>query len=257
VRTPTLLLASTLVLWASDQLFDASRKGNVAAVRTLLDKGVPVDATWRYGQTALFIAASRGHADVVALLLEQGANPNAKDTFYGMTALQGAAQKDSVDTVRLLLDKGATGADELLLSASGSGKTAMLKYLLARPGWKPATLARALTAAEARKHTEAAALLKEAGAKPSPVADVPAEVLAGYAGSYKGDRFDMTVTFSDGKLQVGGSGMPMTDCRMVDQTSCEPPQYAGMMTVVFTAEGMEIRQGTAVQKFTRSQEAPK
>ena len=61
-----------------EQLFRAARHGDRAAVEQALTNGAslehaaPVDH-----KTALFRAAVFGHADVVRLLLERGADPNA------------------------------------------------------------------------------------------------------------------------------------------------------------------------------------
>ena len=46
----------------NDQLYEAVRKGDVAAVTAVLDKGADVNAKFRYGTTALFKAAERGNA---------------------------------------------------------------------------------------------------------------------------------------------------------------------------------------------------
>jgi len=166
LRTLALFFALAAGAAESDILFDAARKGDVTRIRAALDNGVPVDAKWRYGQTALFIAAFHGHTDAAKLLVERGADVNVTDTFYSFTALNAAAQKDNVAIVNLLLDKGAAGGDGLLKAAAGTGKTEMVKSLLARPGWKPEVLSDALSAADSRKHVEITKLLKEAGAKP-------------------------------------------------------------------------------------------
>ena len=50
-----------------------------------------MNATWRYDQTALFIAAFRGHTEVAKLLLERAGNAKVKDSFDGMTAVRAAA----------------------------------------------------------------------------------------------------------------------------------------------------------------------
>jgi hypothetical protein len=251
VRTSFLLLASVAALSGSDALFDAARQGDVAAVKAQLDSGVPVDATWRYGQTALFIAAGRGHTEVVKLLIDRGAKPDVKDSFYGFTAVSAAAQKGSVETVMLLLDKGATGADEMLVGAAGQGQVKLLEALLARPGWKPEVLTKALSAATGRGKPDAAALLKKHGAQPRPAVAVAPETLARYAGRYRIEGTELAVTASDGKLNIGGAGMPAMPCTFLDQTSCEPDRFAGAMTVTFVDGGMEIRQGSSVQKFVK------
>ena len=49
----------------NDQLFEAVRKGDAAAVTAALDRGADVNAKFRYGATALFKAAERGNAEVV------------------------------------------------------------------------------------------------------------------------------------------------------------------------------------------------
>src|ERR1044072_2951685 len=89
----------------SDQLFEAVRKGDVAAVNAALDRGADVNAKFRYGTTALFKPAERGNTEVAKVLLDRGAEVKVKDTFYGATALSWALQNDHLDIVRLLLPK--------------------------------------------------------------------------------------------------------------------------------------------------------
>src|SRR6476661_10225507 len=95
----------------NDQLFEAVRKGDVAAVTAALDKGADVNAKFRYGTTALFKAAERGHADVAKVLLERGADLKVKDTFYGATAMTWALDGDHIDVVRLFLEKSSDDAE--------------------------------------------------------------------------------------------------------------------------------------------------
>src|SRR5687768_2629188 len=91
----------------NDQMFEAVRKGDAAAVTALLDKGADVNAKFRYGQTALFKAAERGHAAVVKVLLDRGADVTVKDTFYGATAMTWATSNGHMEVVRLLFEKNA------------------------------------------------------------------------------------------------------------------------------------------------------
>ena len=62
----------------NDQLWEAARKGDAAAVTALLDKGADVNAKFRYGTTALFKAAERGNTEVVKVLLARGADVTSR-----------------------------------------------------------------------------------------------------------------------------------------------------------------------------------
>ena len=84
----------------NDQLFEAARKGDAAAVTALLDKGADVNAKFRYGTTALFKAAERGNTEVVKVLLARGADVSVKDTFYGATAMTWALDGDHLRYAR-------------------------------------------------------------------------------------------------------------------------------------------------------------
>ena len=83
----------------NDELFEAVRKGDVAAVTSALDRGADVNAKFRYGSTALFKAAERGHAPVVKILLDRGADVKVKDTFYGATAITWALENDHFEVL--------------------------------------------------------------------------------------------------------------------------------------------------------------
>ncbi len=102
----TLLLSSVAVFGQdvkkelNDQFWEAVRKGDLAAVTALLDKGADVNAKFRYGTTALFKAAERGHVEIVKLLLARGADVTVKDTFYGATAMTWALDNDHVEIVQ-------------------------------------------------------------------------------------------------------------------------------------------------------------
>src|SRR4029079_15193882 len=76
----------------NDQLYEAVRKGDAAAVTALLDKGADVNAKFRYGTTVLFKAAERGNAEVTKVLLDRGVVINVEDTFYHATAMSWALQ---------------------------------------------------------------------------------------------------------------------------------------------------------------------
>src|SRR5262245_42124717 len=114
----TLALAVSVAAFAAtskeEALWEAARQGDVAAVRKLLDEGVPVDAKSRYGATALSFASHKGQLEVVKLLLERGADPDVKDRFYGSTPLSWAAESGSLEIARLLVDRGARDLEAAL-----------------------------------------------------------------------------------------------------------------------------------------------
>ncbi len=88
------------------ELHDAAKKGDVKRVRKLLEEGANPNARDENDNTPLHWAAPWGHVDVVKLLLEHGADPNIKNK-YGNTPLHLAALYGHVDVVRLLLERGA------------------------------------------------------------------------------------------------------------------------------------------------------
>ncbi|XP_036397225.1 ankyrin repeat domain-containing protein 50-like [Megalops cyprinoides] len=85
----------------------AWRGHGVAACLLLESKGVDVNlACTQQGATALCIAAQEGHTDLVAVLLEKGADPEHVDR-YGRSPVKVAAKMGHVGIVRLLESCGA------------------------------------------------------------------------------------------------------------------------------------------------------
>jgi ankyrin repeat protein len=189
-----------------DELLRAVRSGDLAAVKTLLDRGVPVDAKFRYDRTPLSFAADRGHVEIVKLLLDRGADVNAKDTFYGMTPLAAAASKGNVEVVKLMLARRPAGAGDILLMAVFGKKVPVLEAALATGKLSAYDLSYALEAAEQAQAAEVVARLKAAGAVPPPKADfsVDAATLARYAGRYRKDQSkdEMTLSVNEGALHA-------------------------------------------------------
>lgn len=79
--------------------------GDLQSVRWLLDHGAQVNVTTRLERaTPLHWAAEQGKADIVALLLDRGADPQARN-LAGSTALHIAAKLGREEVVRLLLER--------------------------------------------------------------------------------------------------------------------------------------------------------
>ena len=92
------------------RLIEASGKGNIEKVRDILSKGISDIDTQEemFGCTALYYAAQNGYREIVALLLEKGADANigvkTKDNY---SALKRAAVKGYKEIVEMLIQAGA------------------------------------------------------------------------------------------------------------------------------------------------------
>lgn len=103
----------TMLCWAM-------RNDNPDIARLLLQsprldvnqRGVLYDAFGEWERTPLIFASHKGQADIVALLLQRGANVNARDRTSsvpearGNTALIKAAQRDHTEVIRVLVTQG-------------------------------------------------------------------------------------------------------------------------------------------------------
>ena len=194
------LLAGT----REDALLDAVRKSDAAAVKALLDEGVPVDTKFRYDRTALSFAADRGDVAIVKLLLDRGADADALDTFYKNTALGWAAYKGHAEVVRLLLERTKRGGGSALLSGVFAGKPEVVDVVLASGKVSARDLSYVLEAAERSPNKDIVERLRKAGAVPPPKADATVDpaILARYAGRYREEdgTEELTLAVADGAL---------------------------------------------------------
>lgn len=222
----------------NDQLYEAVRKGDVAAVTTALDRGADVNAKFRYGTTALFKAAERGNADVTKVLLDRGADVNVKDTFYRATAMSWALQNDHLNVVQLLLQKGAEGAEDVMMTGVRQNKEEVVKMALDTGKIKPENLTAALAFSMNANTTAISDLLKKAGA--TPPLEVDAATLQTYAGKYKGDTGpEVTISVKDAKLFVAGFGPQVQPLMALDKTTFRPLAFGGV-TLTFNVENDKV-----------------
>ena len=119
------------------RLADAAARGDLAAVRDLLDEApkTDVNAAGVDGTTALHWAVRSDNQDMAKLLVRAGADATAKDR-YGITPLYLAAVNGSAEMIRLLLDAGAdpnsvapTG-ETALMTATRTGDPSAMRMLL-------------------------------------------------------------------------------------------------------------------------------
>jgi Ankyrin repeats (3 copies)/Domain of unknown function (DUF3471) len=203
----------------NDQFWEAVRRGDAAAVTSLLDKGAEVNAKFRYGATALFKAAERGNVEIVKILLARGADVTVKDTFYGATAMTWALDNGHVEIVSALLEKQPASVNDILMSGVMRARAELVKLALAKGDLKKETLTTALVVARRNKEKpEIAELLKNAGAVPPP--QVNPATLQTYAGKYKSDAgMEVTVAVSEGNLTAVAAGQRPQQLVPLDDTT--------------------------------------
>ena len=153
----------------SSPLIAAVVAGDLTVVQSLLQNGADKNERTKHRCTAMWHAASRGHADIMQLLLDQKADTRKADRFRttplliaakngqltilemllahgvdkdeedcsGKTALWHAAAKGHLSTVRYLVEQGADkeiddnhGNGDPLVVASGCGHLDVVRYLL-------------------------------------------------------------------------------------------------------------------------------
>ena len=240
----------------NDQLWEASRTGDVAVVTLLLDQGADVNAKFRYGTTALFKASERGHTAVVKVLLARGADPSVKDTFYGATAMFWALQNNHFEVVRALLEKDASGVGDVLTTGARQGKAELVEIALARGGANAETLTAALATTMNDKDKAAIAeMLRKAGATPPMELD-PA-TLQQYVGRYKPDDRpnEIALSVKDGQLIATPMGQNGIRMMPTDKVSFRPVEFDGL-TIVLTMEdnkatSFTLKQGPNTTVFKR------
>lgn len=124
---------------------EAITQANLDQVCLLLEAGADINAKDKYGQTALMNAARAGQVELVRLLVEHGAELNIT-AKYKLSALMLAIINYHLEIARMLI---IAGADLTLRGGKGAG------------GFYNQT---ALDLAKAREQSEIVRLLQTAGA---------------------------------------------------------------------------------------------
>lgn len=91
---------------SGNALIAAARQGDVKLAKLLIEKGADINAKDYNGDCALAHAASKGHVDVAELLIAQGVNINAINN-HDDTPLHSAAYGGNKYIAELLIAKGA------------------------------------------------------------------------------------------------------------------------------------------------------
>lgn len=114
----------------------AVRGGNLQAIQLLIERGANVNAKDEFGTTALWLAVDGKSGQIADLLLHANADPNAVTTF-GSSSLVCAVRRGDIPMATKLLDAGANPNAPLLKStplfeAVEAGQVESLRLLLDR-----------------------------------------------------------------------------------------------------------------------------
>jgi outer membrane protein assembly factor BamB len=169
-------------------------------VKALLAKGIDVNAKTDYGATALHFAASKGHLEIVKILLEHKAEVNAKDTFYSALPLDWAQMGSHAEVAKALVEAGSSGVGTALRAACVDGNVKFAQAILDTGKVKQEALDSALSAV-ASSQKEVMALLLKARAKVTPPS--AAARLKPYADSYRAESgVTATLAIKDDSLTI-------------------------------------------------------
>ena len=183
----------------ANSLAAAAAAGDLERVRKMVEAGVPPDVFDEQERTALYMAVSRQHTEIVDFLLKQGVD--------GLVPLMAAVRAGDITITKKLLDAGADvnrGKETItpLMTASYYGHLEVAKLLIgrganvAKEGKTPdgsKEKVTALSIAAAGKHIELAKMLLDAGA---PLKDRKPMLLVDAA--RRGDLKAMTQLLAEG-----------------------------------------------------------
>lgn len=119
----------------SQEIFEAAREGDLKSLEALLDGGTDVDAEDEQGWTALSWAAGQGHADLVRLLLERGADPihAGRDQRTPLMIARAAGRRDAAELLRAAEQEAGVWEDPA--ETRPYCKAYYLRQVAQFPGW--------------------------------------------------------------------------------------------------------------------------
>ena len=120
-------------------LYQAVSNGDLALAEKLITDGQDPDQTIESGWTPLHRAADLDHVPIAKLLIDEGANVNAKGGENGWTPLLFAVQNASLPMAKLLIDSGASVNAESKagwtpLHRAAANKNRLLVHMLMQAG---------------------------------------------------------------------------------------------------------------------------
>ncbi|MEM9290702.1 MAG: PQQ-binding-like beta-propeller repeat protein [Acidobacteriota bacterium] len=226
--------AKTGESYSVDDLLNAARLGDLAAVKTALAAGVAVDATDRYGATALIKAANYGQLEIVRHLISAGADLDIRETFYGSSAISWAFFNNHRAVILELLDAGATDREQVFDWALENESPEALRRVIAAGPIYASTLDPVLADAESLS-AELQEVLATAKSRPDlPPPTYSAEELQAFTGDFENQSGEKTlvVELREDALWASFQGQAAQPLRAVGERQFQTREAA-------TAEGSE------------------
>ena len=187
----------------------AARNGELETVKRAVKAGIEIDSPSAYGATALFFACDRGHAEVVNFLLENGADPNAKDSFYNATPVTWSMMQENQDITLSLIRKGGD-FEAVLVNAVSSGDDELAKKIIGiRPDSTESLVKARDTALRIKDEDQKKKMsaLFESLELPAPVEfNFSGETLDALVGKYSSEAISIEISVEDGKPMIDFGG---------------------------------------------------
>lgn len=181
-----LVIGSATANDAKSTLWPAVRNSDAAAITSALDAGADVNFKNEMGITALWIACGKGKPEIVQLLIDRGADVNARDFIWYQTPLSAAIGGSHATAAKALLKAGARDIEPCLMSAAGRGNLAMSQLLLDTGKIGQPALNAALYFSKKKEIQDA---LRKVGATELPtLPEAAREALKPLAGKYESDN---------------------------------------------------------------------
>jgi hypothetical protein len=126
-----------------------------------------------------------------------------------------------------------------IVTCINEGHTEVAKAVLEMGGFKANQLTYYLDMATKKGRSEIADLLRKAGATASVEYKVEPETLVAYAGVFKSESMELTLSVKDGKLIGGPSGQPAAELTQTARHTFSVSNMPGL-AVVFDLDGEKV-----------------